>query len=165
MDAKNVTTNLLQISSRYSIDRTWNMVDYTRNITAHVRHALGAGNVSRTWIIKHWQLHMRSMLTAATGTKMDTAKMFQAHYGKPWHYNMIPAHFGCLSDIPITLHTASFRWVNARKTNSIASTLELRFSCINPLILWKKIMSVYLFCLGTDMIESVYVKWKYESTM
>ena len=51
------------------------------------------------------------------------------------------------------------------RRNSIGSTLELRFSCINPLILWKKIMSVYLFCLGIDMIESVYVKWEYESTM
>ena len=40
MDAKNMTTHLLQISSKYGVDTTWNMADYAGNITAQVRRAL-----------------------------------------------------------------------------------------------------------------------------
>ena len=52
------------------------MADYAGNITAQVRHAFEPENMSRTWDIEHWQL---AMLTAATGTKMDTAKMSQVN--------------------------------------------------------------------------------------
>ena len=79
MDAKNMTTHLLQISSKYSTDTTWNMADYAGNITAQVRRAFEPENMSRTWTIEHWQLVMASMLTAVTGTKMDTAKTFQVN--------------------------------------------------------------------------------------
>ena len=70
MDAKNMMTNLLQISSKYSIDTTWNMADYAGNITKQVRLAFEPGNMSRTWTIEHWQLAMPGMLTAANGSKI-----------------------------------------------------------------------------------------------
>ena len=79
MDAKNMMTNLLQISSKYGVDTAWNMADYAGNITAQVRRAIEPENMSRTWIFEHWQLAMAGMLTAATGTKMDTAKTFQVN--------------------------------------------------------------------------------------
>ena len=79
MDAKNMTTHLLQISSKYGVDTTWNMADYAGNITAQVRHAFEPENMSRTWTIEHWQFVTASMLTAVTGTKMDTAKTFQVN--------------------------------------------------------------------------------------
>ena len=79
MDAKNMTTHLLQISSKYGVDTTWNMADYAGNITAQVRRAFEPENMSRTWTIEHWQLVMARMLTAVTGTKMDTAKTFQVN--------------------------------------------------------------------------------------
>ena len=79
MDAKNIPTHLLQISSKYSADTTWNMADYAGNITAQVRRAFEPENMSRTWTIEHWQLVMASMLTAVTGTKVDTAKTFQVN--------------------------------------------------------------------------------------
>ena len=78
MDVKNMTTNLLRISSKYGVDTAWNMADHTGNITAQVSRAFGPENMSRTWTIEYWQL-MASILTAATRTKMDTAKMFQVN--------------------------------------------------------------------------------------
>ena len=39
MDAKYVSTNVLQVSSKCGFDTTWNMNDYTGNIAAQVRHA------------------------------------------------------------------------------------------------------------------------------
>ena len=77
MDAKNMTTNLLQISSKYGVDTTWNMADYAGNITAQVRRAFEPENMSRTWTIEHWQLAMAGMLTAAPGPKWTQPKSFK----------------------------------------------------------------------------------------
>ena len=55
------------------------MAGYTGNITAQLRRAFKPTNMSRTWTIEHWQPAMAGMLTAATGTKMDTAKTFQVN--------------------------------------------------------------------------------------
>ena len=79
MEAKNMMTNLLQISSKYGIDTTWSMTDHTGKITAQVHHVFEPENMNRTWTIEHWQLAMAGMLTAATGTRMGTAKTFQVN--------------------------------------------------------------------------------------
>ena len=113
MDAKNVTTNLLQISS-----------DYTGNITAEVRRAFEPENISRTWTIEHWQFAMGSMLTAATGTKMDTAKTFQVNTMEGpdvtfppslmWKYSILTCY------IPVSLWT-----INGERSQQCLSHLTL----------------------------------------
>ena len=52
------------------------MDDYTETLLR--RYDFEPGNMSRIWAIDHWQF-MIGMLTAATWTKMDTAKTFQVY--------------------------------------------------------------------------------------
>ena len=80
MDTQTVTGDLLQISSKYSVDTTWNVADYAGNITARAgTPCFEPENMSRTWTIDHWKLTRVIMLTVATRTKMDTAKTFQVN--------------------------------------------------------------------------------------
>ena len=86
MDVKNMTTNLLWISSKYGVDTAWNMADHTGNITAQVSRAFEPENMSITWTIEYWQL-MASILTAGHQDQNGHSQNVSGkHYGKPRRY-------------------------------------------------------------------------------
>ena len=90
MDAKNMPSNLLQISSKYGVDTTWNMADYAGNISAQVHRPFEPENMSRTWTIEHG-LYVDGRHRDQNGHSQNISGK---HYGKPRRYSYKHMYLG-----------------------------------------------------------------------